>query len=245
MKKFELSTGDRINWFGRTLYRIKACMDFTTASGKEVKAGDLGGYVEREQNLSQQGKAWIYGNAKVWGNAEVHGNAEIWGSAKVYGNVRVYGNAKVYGNAEIWDNAKVWGSAEVYGNAEVWGNAKVYGNVRVYGNAKVYGNAEIWDNAKVWGSAEVYGNAKVWGSAEVYGNASISSTKHIFYITPIGKYADSLTVCRTKKRELQVCFNFQTYDVEEFRGVIRDWDKEYADIAEGALELAKKHIDLT
>lgn len=203
MKKFELSTGDRINWFGRTLYRIKACMDFTTASGKEVKAGDLGGYVEREQNLSQQGKAWIYGNAKVWGNAEVHGNAEIWGSAKVYGNVRVYGNAKVYGNAEIWDNAKVWGSAEVYGNAEVWGNAKVYGN------------------------------------------ASISSTKHIFYITPIGKYADSLTVCRTKKRELQVCFNFQTYDVEEFRGVIRDWDKEYADIAEGALELAKKHIDLT
>ena len=43
MKKFELTSEQKINWFGHTLYRIKACISFTTTSGDEVNAGDLGG----------------------------------------------------------------------------------------------------------------------------------------------------------------------------------------------------------
>lgn len=180
MKKFELTAESKINWFGRTLYRIKACVDFTTASGYEVKAGELGGYVEKESNLSHNGKAWV------------------------------------------WDNA------------EVCGNAKVYGNAQVYGNAKVYGEAEVC------GNAEVYGDALVWG------DASIFSTKHIFCVTPIGQYANSLTVFRTKNRELKISFEFKTYEIEEFRKAIHDsWDEEDVCIAEGAISLAKKHIDLT
>ena len=66
MKKFELTAESKINWFGRTLYRIKACIDFTTISGDEVKAGELGGYVENESNLSHDGKAWVCGNAEIW-----------------------------------------------------------------------------------------------------------------------------------------------------------------------------------
>ena len=77
MKKFELSTEHKINWLGKTLYRIKACISFTTASGEEIKAGDLGGYVEKEENLSHDGNAWIYGNAEVCGDARVCGNAEV------------------------------------------------------------------------------------------------------------------------------------------------------------------------
>ncbi|MDO5399306.1 MAG: hypothetical protein Q4G33_15435, partial [bacterium] len=65
MKKFELTTESKINWFGRTLFRIKACKSFITATGDEVKAGDLGGYIEMESNLSQSGKAWVYSNAEV------------------------------------------------------------------------------------------------------------------------------------------------------------------------------------
>ena len=40
------------------MYRIKSLIDF-----EDVKAGDLGGYVEKEENLSQSGNAWVYGNA--------------------------------------------------------------------------------------------------------------------------------------------------------------------------------------
>lgn len=71
MKKFELTTESKINLFGRTLYRIKACISFTTVSGDEIKAGDLGGFVEKESNLSHDEKAWVTGNAEVYGNAEV------------------------------------------------------------------------------------------------------------------------------------------------------------------------------
>ncbi len=63
MKKFELTTEHKINWLGRTLYRIKACISFTTITGDEIKAGDLGGYVEKESNLSQNGDAKVYGDA--------------------------------------------------------------------------------------------------------------------------------------------------------------------------------------
>ena len=34
-----------------------------------VAAGEVGGYIEKEVNLSQDGNAWVFGNAKVFGNA--------------------------------------------------------------------------------------------------------------------------------------------------------------------------------
>lgn len=41
----------------------------------------MGGYIEKEENLSQSGDAWVYGNAKVYGDAWVSGNAEVYGNA--------------------------------------------------------------------------------------------------------------------------------------------------------------------
>ena len=110
MKKFELTT-ESITFLGRTLFRIKALISFGS-----VKEGELGGYIEKEENLSHEGNAWVYGDAWVYGNAKVCDNA--W----------VCGDAKVYGNAEVCDNAWVYGDARVYGDAEVCGNAEVYGD---------------------------------------------------------------------------------------------------------------------
>ena len=58
MKKFELTTEFITNAFGKKLFRIKALVEFG-----DVKAGELGGYVEKEGNVSQAGNAWVYGNA--------------------------------------------------------------------------------------------------------------------------------------------------------------------------------------
>lgn len=76
-KKFELTTDAKM-FFGRKLFRIKALVSFGN-----VKSGDLGGYVEKESNLSHDGDAWVYGNAKVCGNAKVYGNAEVCGDAEI------------------------------------------------------------------------------------------------------------------------------------------------------------------
>ena len=65
MKKYELTSETKIV-FGHVLYRIKALSSFGY-----VSAGDLGGFLESEKNLSQNGNAWVSGNAEVYGNAEV------------------------------------------------------------------------------------------------------------------------------------------------------------------------------
>jgi len=107
-KKYELVVDDTITFWGWKLFRIKALISFGS-----VDAGDFGGYIYTEDNLSQEGNAWVSGNAKVWGNAWVSGNAKVWGNAWVSGNAKVWGNAEVSGNAKVWGDAEVWGNAKV------------------------------------------------------------------------------------------------------------------------------------
>ena len=78
-KKYELLLEDKIEYKRKTLYRIRALRDFSN-----VKAGDIGGYIESEKNLSHNGNCWIYDNAWVFGDAKVYDNARVYGSAKVY-----------------------------------------------------------------------------------------------------------------------------------------------------------------
>ena len=83
MKKFEL-TSEFVTFLGKTLFRIKALVSFG-----DVAEGELGGFIERENNLDQSGDAWVYGDARVFGNALVFGDAQVSGNALVYGNARV------------------------------------------------------------------------------------------------------------------------------------------------------------
>ena len=121
--KYEF-TGETKIVYGCTLRRIKAIV----AIGATVAPGDIGGWIESENNLSMYGNAWVYGDAMVFGDAEVSGNVEVYGNAKVYGNASVYGNAKVYGNASVYGDAWVYGDAIVYGDSEVYGDARVSGD---------------------------------------------------------------------------------------------------------------------
>ena len=78
MKKYEL-TEETFTVFGKTLYRIRAVRDFGS-----VKTGEFGGYIEKEENLSHFGNAWISGDAWVCGDARVSGNAWVYGNAEVF-----------------------------------------------------------------------------------------------------------------------------------------------------------------
>ena len=95
MKKYEL-TEETTNIFGKTLHRIRATRDFSN-----VHAGDLGGFIEDERNLSHDENAWVSGKALVSGDALVGGNAWVGGNALVGGNAWVGGNARVCGNALV------------------------------------------------------------------------------------------------------------------------------------------------
>ena len=81
MKKFKLTSEFIVDISGVKLFRIKALIEFGN-----VKAGDLGGYIEKEKNLSHMGNAWVSGNAQVFGNARVSGDAQVFGDARVSGD---------------------------------------------------------------------------------------------------------------------------------------------------------------
>ena len=92
-KHFELTNKFIINAFGVKLFQIKC-----TRRIKYAEVGDLGGYIEKEDNLS--GDAWVSGDAQVSGDAWVSGDAQVYGNAQVYGDAEVCGDARVSNNNE-------------------------------------------------------------------------------------------------------------------------------------------------
>lgn len=109
MKKYEL-TGETKEIGGVTLHRIRALIDIPE---HDVKAGDLGGWIEAERNLSQKGTAWVADEAPAIEKALVADSA------------RVMGNALVTDSACVTDEACVTGKARVTGKACVSGKALV------------------------------------------------------------------------------------------------------------------------
>ena len=208
MKKYKLTEETKHIGFG-TLYRICAIRDFG-----DVKAGDMGGWIESEKNLSHEGNAWVYDNARVSGDALVCGNA------------RVFGDAEVCGNAEVRDNALVCGDAEVRDNA------------LVCGNAKVCGDAKVRDNALVCGNAKVHGNAEVCGDAQVCG------ANDWVEINNIGSRNSVTTFYRNKDKGISVSCGCFSGTLEEFVKAVKEThgDNQYAKEYMAAIELAKARI---
>lgn len=101
MKKYDL-TNETMEIGTITLHRIKALVAFA-----DVDVGELGGWVEKESNIDQDGDAWVSDDAIVSGDARVCDNARVSGNARVYGNAWVYGDARVYGNAWVSGNDTV------------------------------------------------------------------------------------------------------------------------------------------
>ena len=251
-KKYEFVDETKTVFGGTVLHRIKALRSFG-----DVKAGDLGGFIEKEKNLSHVGDCWIYDNAEVYGKAYVYDNAlirndaKICGSANVFGNAHVYDNAIILDNAYIYDDANVFGNSHVYDNSCIFGDAYVYGDANVCGNAKAFGNSHVYGNAKVFGNAYVYGdvsicgNARVCNEALIRSNANISKTSDYMVIGPIGSRNDYTTFYKTDNNTIYVkcgCFNAS---IDEFETRVQEvhGNNKHAINYNKAIDLAKTMIN--
>ena len=166
-KKYEL-TEEVLKHEGHILHRIKALRSFG-----DVMAGQLGGWVESEDNLSHEGDCWVAGEAKVFGNAKVYGNAGVFDNARVSGNSQIFDNALVYQDAWVYGNTRVFGNAQVLDNASVCGHAWVCHFACVGGHAWVSGGAIISEYAFVSDNAIISDDAKVYGNAQITGDAKV------------------------------------------------------------------------
>src|SRR5690606_35006612 len=89
-KKYEILQDQTMQHEGRTLYRIRRLSD-----------GKVGGWIEKEYNLPQDGKCFVLHSAMVFGHAMVLENAEVSGNAKVFDNAQVFGDACVSDNSKV------------------------------------------------------------------------------------------------------------------------------------------------
>lgn len=166
-KKYEFSE-ETLEVRGHILHRIVALKDFSN-----VKKGDLGGFIEKEINLSQEGNCWIYDEAAVYNSAEVRDDAIVRNYADISDEAVVFGNAKVHNHVRIWDNARVYSNAAIYGNAKIYNYAEVGGDANVSDDARIFNSAVVLDHAAVCGCAKVGKNAAVYGNTVIKGNAVI------------------------------------------------------------------------
>lgn len=99
---------------GRCVHRIRACRDIIVNDDIIIKSGELGGWLEKEDNLSQTGNAWVAGDAIVYDNAFVHDEAEVYGKAWVGGQVQIGDRATVCGYVRLTGQAYIFGYAQIY-----------------------------------------------------------------------------------------------------------------------------------
>lgn len=91
---------------GTILYRIRALRTFGEVW--PVEAGELGGWLQSEDNLSQEGDCWVYSTAMVIEQARVSEDARIC-SSLIFGQARVSGSCSVYNDAQIGGTSVVTG----------------------------------------------------------------------------------------------------------------------------------------
>lgn len=212
-KKYEILMDQPLSLEGQpTLYRIRALKNLPSHG---VEAGDYGGWIENETNLSQDGQAWIKDCAMAYCGAYVSGSALLSG----YANVSL--DSEICGQAKISDHAKVT-KTDVGGNSEISGNAVVDSST-ISGGSKVTEFARVM-KSNLLNSTSVRGKSSVTSSTlhdcivegeSIIADSQIGVGSHVNHATvdqsTIADYVevsgDSLVRTSVIKGRIKVCLN--------------------------------------
>jgi len=155
--KFKL-TNISMQFAGRTLYRIRALKDFGYGF---ISAGDLGGWVEFEHNLSHDGNCWIFNDAKVMDHGSVLDDAILRDQSCVFNRACVCNDALLLDYAVAHEDAWIGNYAVMKSHA------------RASGSAELCDFAVVDDGVLVTDSAKVCGSTRLSGYIVVSGNTQI------------------------------------------------------------------------
>lgn len=120
------------------LYRIQALKTFTKPGGYNpvVHVGELGGYVESEDNLSQEGNCWLFDKARVKDGGKVLDDAIVYDKCLVSKNSIIRGRSVVGGHCFV-TNQSVIIDSRLEGNVIVNGHSTVHSGAYLYGEIGV------------------------------------------------------------------------------------------------------------
>jgi len=148
------------------LHRIRALRDI----GEGVKAGDLGGFVENESNLSSKpgDGSWIFGDAVALNAAFVSGGSILRDEAVVCGEAHVQGMSMISDYARVEDHAVIDGArVEVYAKVSAHALVSAHpggGFPIISGESVVHGvvsgNVLVTDAAVILGGEKIVNEAR-------------------------------------------------------------------------------------
>lgn len=161
---------------GHNVYRIEALKDFS-----DVKKGDLGGWIEKEDNLSQKGNCWAYDDAIVFENA------------RIYHNTRIFGNAEVYGKAVLVDDCTIYDNAIIRGYTFLCFKEEICGDAVINQISDFIVSKDIWSNEgdytytrsnRMWKLGSFYGTGqelidKAYKDSELSGRNYTATVKYV------------------------------------------------------------------
>lgn len=225
-KKYEL-TGETITLNnGKVLHRIRALRSFTG-----VDAGELGGFVECENNLSHIGNCWIFDDAMAYDDSRVNQAARLFMEAKIYES------AKIDCHATLYDHARAFGNSFISG----WSSLSYF--------SKTYGNAYIGGHFSASGDVNICGNAELFDSIALK-TGTISDQKQILTIGPIGSRGDK-TIFILQKEPRQIiyvqcgCFIGAINEFEKAVMCTHENNPVFRDTYLEAVKFARKYFNIT
>ena len=231
---YALTTNDKLV----KVYRIKALRSFGN-----VHKGDLGGFVQSEQNLSHEGNCWVADNAKVYENARIIGSVLVNKDACINGNACIYGTN---GPIHISDNTVITKNV-IIGNDTLheYSSIKISGDTRISGNTKILSN----DNIKIHDSI-IFGDTEIHSSTSpisIKGNsvlvdAHITKSTDVLIIGPIGSRNSITTFYHNKDKNIMVRCGCFYGTIREFEIQVKEThedNEKYLDQYLGAIAYVK------
>lgn len=192
IKKYEI-TSSYIYVGLHKLYRIRATRDIQNPY-KIIHKGELGGYIEKEDNLDPYDESWIESGVHLCENSKVKDLAYLTGNITLFDNSIVcdkvtmfgYGEIQLFGNSNIYQNARLQNKnfeSMKINNSSIFGDSDIYGSPFIFNSyiidsciqekSKVL-NSNIQDLADIEDDAYI-NNSNIFGSV-VFGNAHIINT---------------------------------------------------------------------
>jgi acetyltransferase-like isoleucine patch superfamily enzyme len=214
-RKYEF-TDETIKVDGHILHRIRALRDIDSCT-YYADEGDLGGYIESEDNLSHDDESWVADNAKVFGDAIIQGNASIEDDVVISGDVVIENDVSITNNVQINNGDRLYNKIFISGEIEISDDVIITGNVKLYGKHRIGGNAKI------------------------------TSNDDILYIEGIGSENRGTTFYKCEDGKIRVvCGCFFNKSLREFEDRVKEVykDNKYAQEYLHMIEIAKIHFSM-